>query len=174
MSAEQNKEQVDSKEQLAVILMGSEGDIEHVKKITKVLKELGVKYESQICSADKTTLDVLKIIDDCEFRTENIVFIAVAGRANALGGVLDGNTVLPVVSCPPIGDKFAEADLFSSLRKPSGVSGVLIIDPEGAALFVAKMFALNDSEIEDRLITYRMASKEKIREANKRLQENGL
>lgn len=49
------------------------------------------------------------------------VFIGVAGRSNGLGPVTSGNTVYPVINCPPPSDSWAAQDLWSSLRMPSGL-----------------------------------------------------
>lgn len=50
------------------------------------------------------------------------VFIAVAGRSNGLGPVISGNTVYPVINCPPPSDVWGSQDIWSSLRMPSGAS----------------------------------------------------
>ena len=49
------------------------------------------------------------------------VFIAVAGRSNGLGPVMSGNTVYPVINCPPKSDSWGAHDIWSSLRMPSGM-----------------------------------------------------
>lgn len=48
------------------------------------------------------------------------IFVAVAGRSNGLGPVMSGNTVYPVINCPPVTSDWGAQDIWSSLRMPSG------------------------------------------------------
>jgi len=73
-----------------------------------------------------------------------LVYIAVAGRSNALGAYLDFATPNPVVNCPPYSEKYAGGDIFSSLRLPSGSGAVTAIEPEAAAIAAAKILAENN------------------------------
>ena len=50
----------------------------------------------------------------------------------------------PVIACPPISDAFGGADVFSSLRMPSGVAPALVLEPEAAALLAAKILGRRD------------------------------
>ena len=56
-------------------------------------------------SAHKNTRDVLDILDSYENKKSNIVYVRVAGRSNALSGVVSCNTRYPVIACPPFKDK---------------------------------------------------------------------
>ena len=129
----------------ALIVMGSERDLDFSREIAKYLKLLGVSYEFRVASAHKTPEKVIEIIK--EFENEKLVYVAVAGRSNALSAFIDGNTSKPVIACPPYSEKFGGADIISSLRVPSGIGSVVTIEPEGAAIAVAKIFALGDSEM---------------------------
>ena len=80
---------------------------------------------------------------------------AIAGRANALGAVMDANTRHPVISCPPYSDRFGGGDIYSSLRLPSGIATPTIMEPDGAALLAAKILAMSDRELDARLSAYR-------------------
>ena len=75
------------------------------------------------------------------------MYITVAGRSNALSGFADANVCSPVIICPPYSSTFSGADLFSSIRMPSGVCPMLVLDPENAGLAAAKILALNDEKI---------------------------
>lgn len=171
---ERGHEQIERQEKgLAVIIMGSEVDFEHAKKITDTLKELGVQSALRIASAHKSTEHLLSMIEDYSL-VENLVYIAVAGRSNALGGVIDANTTKPVISAPPYSDKFGGADIFSSIRMPSGISATVAAEAEMAALAAAKIFALNDPLIADRILKYQSKSLEKIIDADARMQNQTL
>jgi 5-(carboxyamino)imidazole ribonucleotide mutase len=148
----------------AVVLMGSERDLEFCHEITKCLKLLGVEYEFRVASAHKTPEQVLKTLK--EFEKEKIVYITVAGRSNALSAFVDANTAKPVIACPPYSEKYGGADLYSSLRVPSGIGSTVTIEPEGAAIATAKILALDDMELEKRVVHYQLAKKRAIEKAN--------
>ncbi len=148
----------------AVIVMGSERDLEFCREVAKHLKVLGVDYEFRVASAHKTPEKVLGILK--EFEKENVVYVTVAGRSNALSAFVDANTSRPVIACPPYSEKYGGSDVFSSLRVPSGIGSVVTIEPEGAAIAVAKIFALNDRELEKHVKDYQSSKKKEIEKAN--------
>ncbi len=113
----------------ALIVMGSERDLDFSREIAKYLKLLGVSYEFRVASAHKNPEKVIEIIKESE--NEKIVYVTVAGRSNALSAFIDGNTSKPVIACPPYSEKFGGADIVSSLRVPSGIGSVVTIEPEG-------------------------------------------
>ena len=148
----------------AVILMGSERDLEFCREVAKHLKMLGVDYEFRVASAHKTPENVLAILK--EFEKENVVYVTVAGRSNALSAFVDANTSKPVIACPPYSEKYGGADVLSSLRVPSGIGSLVTIEPESAAIATAKIFALNDKELEKHVKDYQSSKKWEIEKAN--------
>jgi 5-(carboxyamino)imidazole ribonucleotide mutase len=148
----------------AIIIMGSERDLDFSREIAKYLKLLAVSYEFRVASAHKTPEKVLEIIK--EFEKEKIVFVTVAGRSNALSAFIDGNTTKPVIACPPYSEKFSGADIYSSLRVPSGIGSVVTIEPEGAAIAAAKILSLQDRELEANVKTYQESKKKELDKAN--------
>ncbi len=148
----------------AVVIMGSERDLEFCREIAKPLKQLGVEYEFRVASAHKTPQKVLEILK--EFEAEKVVYVTVAGRSNALSAFVDANTVKPVIACPPYAEKYGGADVYSSLRVPSGIGSLVTIEPEGAAIAVAKIFALEDKEMEKRVANFQLEKKKEIEKAN--------
>ncbi len=148
----------------AVIIMGSERDLDFSREIAKYLKLLGVTYEFRVASAHKTPITVLEILK--EFETEKVVYITVAGRSNALSAFIDGNTSKPVIACPPYSDKYGGADIYSSLRVPSGIGSVVTIETEGAAIAVAKVLALEDAQILEQVAAYQAGKKAVLEKAN--------
>ncbi len=150
-----------------VIIMGSKSDLEHSKKIAKVIEDFGVKCVLRIASAHKTPLRVLDILK--EYEKDNVVFITVAGRSNALSGFVDANTTKPVISCPPYSEKFSGADIFSSIRMPSGVSPMLVLEPEEAGLSAIKILALSSKELETKFEKYQKKIKEELEKEDLKL-----
>ncbi len=148
----------------AVVLMGSERDLEFCQEIAKHLKMFRVDYEFRVASAHKTPENVLAVLK--EFEKQKVVYITVAGRSNALSAFVDANTSKPVIACPCYSEKFGGADIFSSLRVPSGIGSVVTIEPEGAAIATAKILALSDAALEKRVREYQLAKKKEIDKAN--------
>jgi 5-(carboxyamino)imidazole ribonucleotide mutase len=124
----------------------------------------------RVASAHKVPLNVLKIIEKSE--EEDAIFITVAGRSNALSGLVDASTTKPVIACPPYSEKFASADIFSSLRAPSGVAPLVVLEPEEAALAAAKILALKDERIREKIMAFQKQMKEKIERDGESLQAN--
>jgi len=137
-----------------VIIMGSKGDLSHAQPIAKTLKALEISYEMRVCSAHKATRRLLEILHGYE-QQGPLVYITIAGRSNALSAVVDANTRYPVIACPPYSDRFAGMDLLSSLRLPSGIASPTILEPEGAALLAAKILALADAQLQQRVLNYK-------------------
>lgn len=152
-----------------VILMGSKSDLEFCHEIIKYLKIFGLEYEIHIASAHKTPEKVLKIIK--ELTKEKIVYITVAGRSNALSAFVDANTTKPVIACPPYSEKFGGADIYSSLRVPSGIGLTTTIEPEGAALAATKIFALEDKGLEKNIMEYQVQKKNDIEKADESIKK---
>ncbi|MDH7476959.1 MAG: 5-(carboxyamino)imidazole ribonucleotide mutase [Candidatus Bathyarchaeota archaeon] len=147
-----------------VILMGSERDMEFCSEIAKHLKALAIEYKFRVASAHKTPEKVLEILG--EYERENVVYVTVAGRSNALSAFVDAHTAKPVIACPPYSEKFGGADIYSSLRVPSGIGSVVTIEPEGAAIAAAKIFALEDEDLAKRLRDYQQRKKREIEKAD--------
>lgn len=154
-----------------IILMGSKGDLEWANKIASTLKKFEVPYVMRIASAHKVPLKVLEIIR--EYENEDVVFITIAGRSNALSGFTDSNTTKPVIACPPYSDKFAGVDIFSTLRMPSGVAPLTILEPEEAALAATKILAIKYKELEEKIKKYQEEKRKEIEKADEEVKTNG-
>lgn len=131
--------------------MGSKSDLSHCEKIEKAVKNLGINCEMRIASAHKTPARLLELLERYEAKKQPKVYITVAGRSNALSGFADANVTTPVIICPPYSSSFNGADLYSSIRMPSGVCPMLVLDPENAGMAAAKILALSDESIARRI-----------------------
>ncbi|KAK4522889.1 hypothetical protein GAYE_PCTG32G0779 [Galdieria yellowstonensis] len=159
----QNNENVDKQLRPVVpILMGSGADIDRCQKIADACKRLGLDAEMRVASAHKIPERLLDIVKAYEADPRPKVYIAVAGRSNALSGVLDCAVSSPVISCPPYSDSFGGADLFSSIRMPSGVAPAYISEPGSAALFAAKILAIYDERIREKVQELQAANRERL------------
>ena len=152
-----------------VIVMGSERDFEFCREIAEHLKLFELDYEFRVASAHKTPKKVLEILS--EYENDRVVYITVAGRSNALSAFIDANTIKPAIACPPYSEKFGGADIYSSLRVPSGIGSVVTVEPEGAAIAAAKIFAVEDQELAKHVREYQEAKKQEIKKADESIKK---
>jgi 5-(carboxyamino)imidazole ribonucleotide mutase len=150
-----------------VIIMGSKADLEWAKQISNGLDSFEIETVTRIASAHKVPLKCYNLIK--EYEKENVVFITIAGMSNALSGFTDAQTHCPVIACPPYSDKFAGADLFSSIRMPSGVAPLTILSPENAALAAAKILGLSNPGIQKRVIDFQDKKRKELDDADNSL-----
>ena len=147
---------------LVVILMGSKADIDHCTKISNACSEYGLETVLRIASAHKTPKHAISILSEYEADDRPKVYITVAGRSNALSGFTDGSVSAPVIACPPSSDSFGGADVFSSLRMPSGIAPAVILEPANAALLTAKIFGVANAEVREQVRASQKRSAGKI------------
>ncbi len=130
------------------IIMGSESDMEHAKKIEKGLEHTGIAVKVLVASAHKkpdVVLDAVRLLNES---AEPVVYLTIAGRSNALSGVVAAQSVHPVIACPPFSDKSDYlVNVHSSLQMPSGVPVMTVIDPGNAALAAKRILGLIDGSI---------------------------
>jgi 5-(carboxyamino)imidazole ribonucleotide mutase len=145
-----------------VILMGSKADMEYAQNIADELGKLGVETIMRIGSAHKTPDHVLALLRQYEADSRPKVYITIAGRSNALSAFVDGQVSAPVIACPPYSDRFGGADVFSSLRMPTGVAPAVVLEPSGAALLAAKMLSLAEPALREHIDMLRQRNVDKI------------
>ncbi len=149
---------------LLVILMGSKADNAQGEKIAAAARPFGMDVEIRVGSAHKTPDHVLNLLRAYEADPRPKVYVTIAGRSNALSGFTDGSVSAPVIACPPYSEKFAGADIYSSLSMPSGIAPALVLEPANAALLAAKIFGLVDPAIHKLVIESQSVSRERILE----------
>lgn len=147
---------------LVPIIMGSRSDMAHAQAIAEALAALGIPSQIRVASAHKAARYLLDILAQYEADPQPKVYVTVAGRSNALSGMVDANVTAPVIACPPYSERFGGADLFSSLRMPSGVAPAVVLEPSGAALLAGKILALTDPLLRERLARAQQQATETI------------
>jgi len=147
---------------LVIILMGSRADMDHCMKISQACQQYGLETVLRIASAHKTPEHALQILREYEADERLKVYITVAGRSNALSGFTDGSVSAPVIACPPSSDSFGGADVFSSLRMPSGIAPAVVLEPANAALLAAKIFGVANAEVREQVRVSQKRAAEKI------------
>lgn len=158
-------------EPLVIIIMGSSSDEEHCRKIATACADLGLQTVLRVGSAHKTVRHVLEMLDEYEANPRPKVYITVAGRSNALSGLVDGYVQSPVIACPPVSSTFGGADIYSSLRMPSGVSPAVVLEPENAALLAARIFAISDAKVREAVKFYKEHLMQKVIDSDREIQK---
>jgi len=147
---------------LVVILLGSKADEAHCQTIAEAARGFGLAVALRIGSAHKTAEHVLHMLREYEADLRPKVYVTVAGRSNALSGFTDGAVTAPVIACPPPSEAFGGADIFSSLRMPSGIAPAVVLEPANAALLAAKILGLADPAIRAKVVEFQKKQAEKI------------
>jgi len=138
--------------------MGSRSDWETMEHTVATLKKLEIPHEVRVLSAHRTPVALEQYVEDVESRGAQ-VFIAAAGGAAHLAGVVASKTLLPVLGVP-MGTQLGGLDsLLSTAQMPAGIPvATLAIGRAGAvnaALLAAAILALADKEIASSLRRYR-------------------
>jgi 5-(carboxyamino)imidazole ribonucleotide mutase len=154
---------------LVIIIMGSPGDAEFSTKITQALDGFGIPWETRVASAHKAPHYVLEMLEAYEADPQPKVYITVAGRSNALSGLVDAQVSAPVIACPPYSEKFAGSDVYSSLRMPSGVAPAVVLEPENAALLAAKVLSLTEPDLRTRVEEAQQRQRQRLLDADAKL-----
>lgn len=152
-----------------IIFAGSPADRAHVENIEKALDEFGVEHAARIASAHKTPRRLLDIIAEYDADAIPTIYIAAAGRSNALSGLVDAATTAPVLTCPPPSEQWGAYDIWSSLRMPSGVGPAAVLDPANVALCAAKFLALNDPTLRERVCRFQEKNVRRLIEEDEEL-----
>jgi len=154
------------------IIMGSDSDWPIMEPGYKQLKDLGLESEVLVASAHRTPEAVKDFVRGGRERGLEI-FIAAAGAAAHLPGVVASFTTLPVIGVPISGSALKGVDaLLSIVQMPPGipVATMAIDGGKNAALFAAAVLALGDPALAGRLEKFRADQAEGVRAKNAALQ----
>ncbi len=144
------------------IIMGSKSDLSHGKAIAEALEAFGIAAPIRIASAHKVPLYLFDLLRGYEADPNVKAYITIAGRSNALSGVVDGFVSAPVIACPPPSESFGGADVFSSLRMPGGITPAVVLDAGNAALFAAKIVGITDPDVRERVRAAQTANAQRV------------
>jgi 5-(carboxyamino)imidazole ribonucleotide mutase len=150
---------------LVAVIMGSSSDWETLEHCVQTLEKLEIPCEVRVLSAHRTPDALESYVADVESRGVQ-VFVAAAGGAAHLAGVVAAKTLRPVLGVP-MGTQLGGLDsLLSTVQMPAGIPvGTLAIGRAGAvnaALLAAAILALESPEIADRLRAFRAEQAERI------------
>lgn len=136
-----------------------------MRHAAETLERLGVSYEARVVSAHRTPEAMFDFAKQAAGRGVRII-IAGAGGAAHLPGMVSALTPLPVLGVPVPSKMLAGVDsLLSIVQMPAGIpTATFAIGPAGAtnaALFAARMLALDNTELQHALAKERAANASK-------------
>ena len=156
-----------NKNQKVALVMGSQSDYKTMKLAAKILKILGVKFETKIISAHRTPKRLYEYAEQAYDRGIKII-IAGAGGSAHLPGMIAAITHIPVIGVPIESKTLKGLDsLLSIAQMPFGIPvGTVAIGENGAknaALYAASIISNYDPNIERSLVKWRLAQTKKVK-----------
>ena len=157
------------------IVMGSDSDMPVMAKAADILEKLGIDYEMTIISAHREPDVFFEYAKSAEAKGFKVI-IAGAGMAARLPGMCAAIFPMPVIGIPMHTTSLGGRDsLYSIVQMPSGipVATVAINGGANAALLAAKMLAISDDALLEKLKKYSAELKKQVQNKDKKLQEVG-
>lgn len=144
---------------LVGILMGSESDREVMEVCLQQCRELGIEAEMRVSSAHRNPQATREYAREAQARGLKVL-IAAAGMAAHLAGACASESILPVIGVPLAGGTLGGLDaLLATSQMPKGIPvATVAIGSSGArnaAILAAQILALNDPELQERLLDMR-------------------
>jgi phosphoribosylaminoimidazole carboxylase PurE protein len=157
------------------IFLGSDSDFDVVKDALEILKEFEVPFSLEITSAHRSPERTIKLIRDSEKKGVE-VFIAVAGKAAHLAGIVAAHTIKPVIGVPVRSSALGGLDaLLSTVQMPKGVPvatmGLGQSGASNAALLAIQMLSLRDTALKKKIQGYRKKVASQIELKSRKLQQ---
>lgn len=156
-----------TKEHIQVgIVMGSDSDLDTMKKAAEILEQFGISYLMTVASAHRTPGRVMDISRRAESEGWKVI-IAGAGMAAHLAGFIAAHTVVPVIGVPMASSALKGIDaLLSTVQMPGGVPvatmGLGSAGAKNAGILAAQILATSDHSMREKLLTYREQQRESV------------
>ncbi len=145
------------------VIMGSDSDYDVVKGAVQVLEENGITVEKRVMSAHRTPVETHDFVSKMD--SEADVFIAAAGKAAHLAGVVASITTKPVIGLPIKSSTMDGMDsLLSTVQMPSGVpvATVAINGAKNAGILAMQMMALKYTELDSVLKNMKKTMRDEV------------
>ncbi len=158
---------------VVAVVMGSDSDMPVMRAAVDALAEFQIPSEVRILSAHRTPDEMLAFARKAAERGIKVI-IAGAGGAAHLPGMLASATPLPVVGVPvPITQLNGLDALLSIVQMPSGipVATVAIGGARNAGILAARILAVADLGLRQKMVEFQAAMAETVREKDRRLRQ---
>jgi phosphoribosylaminoimidazole carboxylase PurE protein len=157
------------------IFIGSESDFDVVAGAIETLKEFEVPFALEVTSAHRTPERTVKLVEAFEEKGVEI-FIAVAGKAAHLAGVVAAHTYLPVIAVPVGSSTLSGFDaLLSSVQMPKGVPvacmGLGKSGAINAALLAVQILGLKDPVLAAKMKDYKIKMAAQVEESSAKIKD---
>ncbi|MFW6140089.1 MAG: 5-(carboxyamino)imidazole ribonucleotide mutase [Acidobacteriota bacterium] len=157
------------------LFIGSDSDFDTANEAVEILKEFGVSFCLEVTSAHRSPERTRNLVSDLEGQGVQ-VFIAVAGKAAHLAGVVASQTRKPVIGVPAGGGGLNGLDaLLSTVQMPRGIPvacmGIGKSGAVNAALLAIEILSLKDPSIAEQIAIYREQMAEKVKQASDKIKE---
>jgi len=155
--------------------MGSDSDLDVMKEAAKILDEFGVTYELTVVSAHRTPERMYSYATEASKQGIK-VFIAGAGGAAHLPGMVASLTHLPVIGVPVQSKTMSGVDsLYSIVQMPPGVpvATVAINGAANAGLLAIQILSTADERLGDKMKAYKLKLKATVEDKATRLEQDG-
>ena len=151
--------------------MGSQSDYKTMQLSVKILKKIGIKFETKIISAHRTPERMYRFASSVK-KNDIGVIIAGAGGSAHLPGMISALTSIPVLGVPIESKKLKGLDsLLSIAQMPKGIPvGTLAIGEDGAinaGLLAAAIIANNNSSVKKKLNNWRLSQTRSVKKIPK-------
>tara|TARA_B100000674_G_scaffold200282_1_gene163464 strand:- start:333 stop:824 length:492 start_codon:yes stop_codon:yes gene_type:complete len=149
------------------IVMGSQSDFKTMKLSAKILKSMGVKFETKIISAHRTPKRMYEFAENASKNNIGVI-IAGAGGSAHLPGMISALTPIPVLGVPIESKKLKGLDsLLSIAQMPKGIPvGTLAIGDDGAinaALLATAIISNNNPSVKKKLSHWRLSQTRSVK-----------
>ena len=156
------------------IFLGSDSDFPIVEDAIHLMKRFEVEFGLEVTSAHRSPERTKTLIKDYE-KNGVAVFIAVAGKAAHLAGVVASHTTRPVIGVPVGGSGLGGLDaLLSTSQMPKGIPvacmGIGKSGASNAALLAIQILALAEPALEEKLKDHRLRMAENVESASRKIQ----
>lgn len=147
------------------ILMGSQSDWPVMKKAAAVLDEFGIPNESKVISAHRKNARLQEYVTTAE-KDGVKVFIAGAGMAAHLPGVVASLTIRPVIGVPLNASLDGLDSLLAIIQMPPGipVATVAVDGAKNAGILAAEILSTSDKDLHGKIIAWRKAQADALPE----------
>lgn len=157
------------------IFIGSESDFDVVEGAVATLREFEVPFILEVTSAHRTPERTVRFVEDSEGKGVEI-FIAVAGKAAHLAGVVAAHTSLPVIAVPVGSTSLSGFDaLLSSVQMPKGVPvacmGLGKSGAINAALLAVQILSLKDAVLASKMKEYKRKMALQVEESSRKIKD---
>jgi phosphoribosylaminoimidazole carboxylase PurE protein len=157
------------------VFIGSDSDFDIAKEAVSIFKEFGIISHLEVTSAHRSPERTKRLVLDLEKQGTEI-FIAVAGKAAHLAGVVASHTQKPVIGVPAGSAALGGLDaLLSTVQMPRGVPvacmGIGKSGAVNAALLAVEILSLRDQSIAEKLTVYREQMAKSVEQASKKIKE---